>query len=99
MPGGGVHLLGGEAQTLAGASLEWVLRELVPLLDGTRTVDDLVARVPDVAASDLRDVLHLLQMHGMLEEGDDSSTAEWRERREATHGAQMTFFSRYLRLT
>lgn len=96
---GGVHLLGADGLTLRGASVNWVLEHLVPLLDGTRTFAELLTEIPDVVESSLLDVLHLMQMHGMLEEGEDSSTPEWRTQVGQEFGAQLEFFSRYLRVT
>jgi SagB-type dehydrogenase family enzyme len=96
---GGVHLLGADGLTLGGASVNWVLEQLVPLLDGTRTFVELLAEVPDVVESSLLDVLHLMQMHGLLEEGEDDSTPEWRGEIAERFGPQLEFFSRYLRAT
>ncbi|WP_437305926.1 SagB family peptide dehydrogenase [Sorangium sp. So ce388] len=95
LPGGDLHVLGGEAQVIQGASLPWVMENLVPLLDGTRTVGDVEAAFPGIAASDLRDAIHLMHMHGMLEEGEGAAADEADEPRRA----QRAFFSRYLRRT
>ncbi|WP_437610996.1 SagB family peptide dehydrogenase [Sorangium sp. So ce834] len=95
LPGGALHVLGGEAQIIQGASLPWVMENLVPLLDGTRTVGDVEAAFPGVVASDLRDAIHLMHMHGMLEEGEGAAADEAEEPRRA----QRAFFSRYLRRT
>lgn len=99
LEGDAVHLLGGDAQTLAGESAQWVLRDLAPLLDGTRTLADLLALRPEISEPQLRDVLHFLQMHGMLEDAEDAASPEWRASAEERFGAQMAYFSRYLRLT
>ncbi|WP_437755143.1 SagB family peptide dehydrogenase [Sorangium sp. So ce1389] len=95
LPGGDLHVLGGEAQIIQGASLPWVMENLVPLLDGTRTVGDVEAAFPGIAAPDLRDAIHLMHMHGMLEEGEGAAADEAGEPRRA----QRAFFSRYLRRT
>ncbi len=95
LPGGALHVVGGEAQIIQGASLPWVMENLVPLLDGTRTVGDVEAAFPGVVASDLRDAIHLMHMHGMLEEGEGAAADEAEEPRRA----QRAFFSRYLRRT
>ncbi|WP_437600692.1 SagB family peptide dehydrogenase [Sorangium sp. So ce590] len=95
LPGGDLYIVGGEAQIIQGASLPWVMENLVPLLDGTRTVGDVEAAFPGIAASDLRDAIHLMHMHGMLEEGEGAAADEAEEPRRA----QRVFFSRYLRRT
>jgi SagB-type dehydrogenase family enzyme len=92
--GGGVHVLGGDALSLDGASAAWVVRKLVPLLDGTRTFDDL-ARELAAPAESLRDALHLLHMHGMLEELGGAPDLAVRDDRDG----QRSFFARYLRVT
>src|SRR5436190_17955226 len=97
---GALHLVGAEAKTLGGESLGWMLRTLFPLLDGTRTISEIAAAVVPVQAADLRDVLSLLHLHGMIEEGRESNIPEdERNRLVLRYGPQMQFFSRYLRLT
>jgi SagB-type dehydrogenase family enzyme len=97
--GTGIHLIGADPLTLGGASATWVIEDLAPLLDGTRTVASLLAEVSDVSESSLLDVLHLLHMHGMLEEGEDVSAPQWRVEITRRFGPQMEYFSRYLRVT
>jgi len=58
--GTGIHVLGAAPLTLRGESAAWVIEELAPLLDGTRTVASLYAQMPDVSEGSLLDVLHLL---------------------------------------
>jgi len=99
LPAGGMHLIGAAPKTLRGASLGWMVRTLFPLLDGTRTLAALGEALPAVSPSSLRDVLSLLRMHGMLEEGRDAGSEHERGMLEQTHGPQMAFFSRYLWLT
>ncbi|PRQ08298.1 SagB family peptide dehydrogenase [Enhygromyxa salina] len=96
---GGLHLVGAEPKTLNGGSLGWMVRTIFPLLDGTRTIEALAEALPTVAMVDLRDVLSLLYMHGMLEEGCDAGTEHDRTALSDAHGPQMAFLSRYLRLT
>lgn len=99
LPSGGLHLIGADPKTLHGESLGWMLRSLFPLLDGTRTISGLKEALSRVAIPDLRDVLSLLHMHGMLEEGADGVPERERQELREAHGSQMEFFSRYLRLT
>jgi SagB-type dehydrogenase family enzyme len=91
-----VVAVGGEPQLIQGNSLPWLMQDLVPLLDGTRSVTDLERSFPHIAASDVRDALLLLHMHGMLEEAE----AEECERlpNSAPPDSQI-FVSRYLRRT
>lgn len=96
---GGVHVLGADGMTLGGESATWVLSDLAPLLDGTRTIAELRAELPDISASSLLDVLYLMHMHGMLEEGDDVASPDWRMEVDKRFGAQGKYFSRYLRVT
>src|SRR5262249_32265484 len=91
-----MYVVGGEPQLIQGNSLPWLMQELVPLLDGTRSVTELERAFPHVAASDIRDALLLLHMHGMLEEAE----AEECERLpNSAPPASQIFFSRYLRRT
>jgi hypothetical protein len=71
----GVLLLGGEGGALQGASIAWVLSELVPLLDGRRSLGELSESLAGVSQQDLEEVLRLLWMNGMLEEGADGLSA------------------------
>jgi SagB-type dehydrogenase family enzyme len=95
----GFHLLGADGMTLGGDSAEWVVKELAQLLDGTRTLAELHALLSDISAASLTDVLHLMHMHGMLEEGADTASAPWRAAVDDRFRSQGEFFSRYLRIT
>ncbi|WEO69268.1 SagB family peptide dehydrogenase [Rhizobium rhizogenes] len=95
----GVHLLGAEPITLKGESAGWILSDFAPLLDGTRTIQDLNTALPEVSADSLLDVLHLMHMHGMLEEADDIGSPGLSDEVNQRHGPQEIFFSRYLRVT
>ncbi len=89
-----IFVVGGEAQTLQGGGVSWLMTTLVPLLDGTRTVADLAAQFPLVAPADLKDAIHLLHLHGMLEDAGEAPLPP-------AAGAPETaiYFSRYLRRT
>src|SRR5262245_8634146 len=55
----GVMVLGAEVQTLRGESVGWVVDRIVPQLDGTRTIAELLEVLPGLREEILRDVLHL----------------------------------------
>jgi len=91
----GVYVVGGEPQVLQGRSVRWLMHELVPLLDGTRTVADLETAFPRLDPADVRDALLLLHMHGMVEEADGDLGGQ----RDDAPPPSEIFFSRYLRRT
>jgi len=96
---GSVYLFGGETQLLQGGSVDWLLTTMAPKLDGTRTLTELRQCFPELSDEAFSDVLHLLLLHGMLEAGPEPSFHAAQEVLEAEYGRQMTFFSRYLRVT
>jgi len=96
---GGIHLVGADPLTLRGPSAQWVVDELAPLLDGARSVGELLEVLPEVSAESLLDVLHLLNTNGLLEEGADDVAAHQRYKMASAFEKQLTFFSRYLRVT
>lgn len=59
-----------DRQLLRGRAARTLLPELLPLLDGRRTLDELAAAVPSLSATGVRDVIALLQSRGLLEDGD-----------------------------
>lgn len=61
----------GSAQpvTLRGGAVSKVLPELLPLMDGSRTLADLHALMPHVPARLIDDAVSLLFMRGVIEEG------------------------------
>jgi SagB-type dehydrogenase family enzyme len=95
----GVHLLGADGIKLGGESAQWVVTEFAQLLDGTRTLAELHERLPDVSVGSLLDVLQLMHMHGMLEEGVDAGPPRWQAGVDERYRSQGEFFSRYLRVT
>lgn len=60
-----------DLQVIAGRSARTFLPTLLPLLDGTRTIEALQAQFPRLPPQAVRDVLVLLYTRGLLEEGDD----------------------------
>jgi bacteriocin biosynthesis cyclodehydratase domain-containing protein len=72
---------GGSLVVLEGAAVRVLLPALLPLLDGTRTVDDLAQRLGVAARPAIEHALATLAEHEALVEGPDAP----RERREAAH--------------
>lgn len=69
----GVTFRGGATDvTLRGHSVQDLLPDLLPLLDGARTVDELGRELPHVDADVLRGALHVLQEQHLLGEADGS---------------------------
>ena len=60
---------GGTVVTLEGAALKHLVPALLPLLDGTRTVDQIVGRLGGPARPAVEKALALLGQHGALTEG------------------------------
>lgn len=58
-----------EHQILRGRTARGLLPRLLPLFDGTRTLDEIVAVQPAVRRSDLHDIVSLLFSRGLLEDG------------------------------
>lgn len=54
---------------LAGDDARFVVNTVFPLLDGTRTETDLLARLADIASADLTGLLQALREHDLLLEG------------------------------
>jgi ribosomal protein S12 methylthiotransferase accessory factor len=60
---------GGSVVTLEGRAAGLLLPALVPLLDGTRTVDELVAELGPAIEPSIERALELLDAHGLLLDG------------------------------
>lgn len=83
---------------LRGKSVENLLPQVIPLLTGRLTVDEIVARVHGFRPSAVQDVLSLLFMQGLLEEGkvlNDNITRELAQ----SFQSQLQFYSRYIDFT
>lgn len=66
----GLLFVGGEqSQVLRGRSARSVFEQLAPLLDGTRTIDEVAAVVPRLGRKHVHDVVSLLCSRGLLEDG------------------------------
>ena len=59
-----------DLQVVAGRSSRTFLPQLLAVLDGTRTIDELRARFPQLPSNAVRDALVLLYTRGLLEDGD-----------------------------
>ncbi len=57
---------------LEGAAVRTLLPPLLPLLDGTRTVEDVIARLGTAAGPAIESALETLARHGLLTEGPDA---------------------------
>ncbi|HWB23279.1 MAG TPA: TOMM precursor leader peptide-binding protein [Gaiellaceae bacterium] len=57
---------------LEGAAVRTLLPALLPLLDGTRTLDDLVARLGTAVGPAIEAALATLQRHGLLVDGPEA---------------------------
>jgi bacteriocin biosynthesis cyclodehydratase domain-containing protein len=71
----------GTLVSLEGGAVRTLLPSLLPLLDGSRTVDDLIARLGDEARPAVEAALGALATHGLVVEGvepelDDIESAE-----------------------
>ena len=76
--GDGDRLLLEHAQVvvvLEGAAVSTLLPKLLPLLDGTRTLDDLVARLGPAARPAVEGALETLAEHGLIVDGPPASEA------------------------
>jgi bacteriocin biosynthesis cyclodehydratase domain-containing protein len=72
---------------LEGAAVQALLPVLLPLLDGTRTVDELARRLGVAARPAIEHALTILAEHGVLVEGPDAPLV----RRDAVHAAAAAF--------
>ncbi len=72
---------------LEGAAVRTLLPHLLPLLDGTRSYDDLVARLGAGVGPALDHALETLAAHGLLLEGPDAELEE----RSAAHAVAAAF--------
>ena len=77
----------GSLVVLEGAAVRALLPTLLPLLDGTRTLDDLAARLGVAARPAIVHALAVLAGHDLLVEGPDAAGA----RRAAAHAAAAAF--------
>jgi SagB-type dehydrogenase family enzyme len=95
--GGGIYVLGAEPQFLGGATIGLVFDKLLPLLSGQRTVDEIALDLPELSHRALTDILTLLMMHGLIEEGAVKTPKTPLPDSEIL--GQSAFYSRYLRVT
>ncbi len=92
----GIYVLGGEPpQHLSGQTAAWLFESLVPLLDGTRNLHDLLDACEGLHEDMLRDMLTFLLMHGLIEQEEGDAAPD----SVAEDAPLAVFFSRYLRLT
>src|SRR4051812_23429013 len=73
--GGIAARAGAGAILLQGEDANFVVETLFPLLDGTRTELEIVAELPSLAPDDVRNLLQILQDHGLLSCGPQSGLA------------------------
>jgi bacteriocin biosynthesis cyclodehydratase domain-containing protein len=88
--GDGERLLLEHAQRLVvleGAAVRELLPALLPLLDGTRTIDELAARLGSAIRPAIAAALELLSARGVVVEGPDAP----REERVAVHAAAAAY--------
>lgn len=87
--GDGLLFVGGEqSQVLRGRSARSVFEQLGPLLDGTRTIDEISRLVPRLGRPVVHDVVSLLCSRGLLEDGVPSR----RDVREESVGRYLVRF-------
>lgn len=79
-----------------GKAARVLLPRLLPLLDGTRTMEDLEAALPQVKPSIIADTISLLFLRGLLEEGVTAEDQHLFSDEEcARYQQQLLFFGRY----
>ena len=83
---------------LRGRSVRSLLPQLLPLLDGCRTIAEITACVRGFKDKAIHDALTLLYMQGLLEDGragrDKMSTSQL-----TAYGSALKFYSRYIDFT
>jgi bacteriocin biosynthesis cyclodehydratase domain-containing protein len=81
---GGILFRGGATSvTLRGESVDNLLPDLLPKLDGSRTIAQLVSDLPHVSEEVIRGALAILQEQNLLEEGDHHSSTSERDKPDA----------------
>ncbi len=85
----------GEWQVLRGQATKTLLPRLLPLLDGTHTIDEVAALVPDLPAHHVQQAVALLYTRGLIEDGTDDPTAD----SERFDGQLLSFFRRHVDTT
>lgn len=93
----GLLVAGAEKREIfRGRSASRLLPRLLPLLDGTRRASDLAEALPGLSAAVIEDVLGLLYLRGLLEEGAGAAdAAPLDEDARRRHAEQLAFFGRY----
>ena len=93
-------VLGGPIDDIAlrGKSVENLLPQLLPLLQGRLTMDQIVERIHGFRSQSVRDALVLLYMQGVIEEGAIPFQNLNRELIKAFN-SQLKFYSRYIDYT
>lgn len=81
---------------LRGEATRQFLPRLLPLLDGSRSVDDILGAMPDVDQSRVLSALKLLYSKGLLEDAGAAGTEGLSPEELRRHRAQLNFFSRYI---
>lgn len=95
----GYLVVGGEPQLLAGRGAHWIVTTLIPVLTGALSVSELVSQFSDISPEGLVDALHLLHMHGLIEDADDSIHSDAKLQMDSDFSTQLRFSGRYLRMT
>lgn len=83
-----------ERQVFRGYAALSLLPHLLPLLDGTRTLDRLAAELPDIPPEAIANAVSLLYTRGLLEEGGPAQAAPQSVPKEI-----ITFFRRHVDVT
>lgn len=93
-------VLGGPIDDIAlrGKSVENLLPQLLPLLKGRLTVEEIIKRVPGFQPHSVRDALVLLYMQGLIEEGAIPFPNLNHDLLRAFN-SQLNFYSRYIDYT
>jgi SagB-type dehydrogenase family enzyme len=93
----GLLIIGAEKPELfRGKAAEKLLPRLLPLLNGTRTCEELHAFFPQLKLQIIRDTISLLFFRGLLEEGEtDEDHAAFSDAERTRYSEQLQFFGRY----
>jgi len=85
---------GKKIQAMRGGAVSLMMERLIPLLDGSRTVEEIMAPLKDINREEMLKILGLLHIRGILE---DASIVALKMSREELkrYESQINFFSRF----
>lgn len=80
---------------MKGKSVVEILPKLIPLLDGTNTIDNLIEKLPEIDGEVIKETILRFTQHFLIEDADNRKMLDLSEEEIEHAGKQLEFFSHF----